>query len=62
MFTILETKCFQIYNIHDAMVEFLVEEDTILLSALLERNGIGKPQSHAWTNKLRFFSKIIGQT
>jgi hypothetical protein len=24
-------------------VEFLVEEDTILLSALLERNGIGKP-------------------
>jgi len=42
LITILETRCFQIYNVHDAVVEFLVEEDTILLSALLERNGIGK--------------------
>jgi len=42
LFTILETKCFQIYDVHDATVEFLVEEDTILLSALLERSGIGK--------------------
>jgi hypothetical protein len=39
---ILETKSFQIYNIRDAMVELLVEEDTILLSALLESIDIGK--------------------
>jgi hypothetical protein len=39
---ILENKSFQIYNIHDAVVELLVEEDTILLSALLERIEIGK--------------------
>jgi hypothetical protein len=42
LFMILETKSFQIYNIHDAMVELLVEEDTILLSALLESIEIGK--------------------
>jgi hypothetical protein len=39
---ILATKSFQIYNIHDAMMELLVEEDTILLSALLESIEIGK--------------------
>jgi surface polysaccharide O-acyltransferase-like enzyme len=42
LLAILETKSFQIYNIHDAMVELLAEEDTILLSALLESTGIGK--------------------
>ncbi|XP_033606278.1 uncharacterized protein LOC111861609 isoform X4 [Cryptotermes secundus] len=36
LFMILETKSFQIYNICNATVELLVEEDAILLSALLE--------------------------
>lgn len=39
---ILETKSFQIYNICNATVELLVEEDAILLSALLESIDIGK--------------------
>lgn len=42
LFAILETKSFQIYNIHDTTLDFLAEEDTILLSALLESTGIGK--------------------
>jgi hypothetical protein len=42
LFAIAETKSFQIYNIHDSTVKLVAEEDTILLSALLESTGIGK--------------------
>jgi len=42
LFVILETKSFQVYNVDDAMAELCAEEDTILLSALLESIGIGK--------------------
>ncbi|XP_069672308.1 spatacsin [Periplaneta americana] len=57
LFVLLETKSFQIHNLHDSEVKLVAEEDTILLSSLLESTGIELTES---TNiKSVLFSKTL---